>query len=659
MNQAFKKITILLHSTFFSLLLIASTSISAVSIDDLISDRKISTVKISPDGKTLSFRFLQDGVHGIGFLDRKANQITGRKALQAGHTVGNYVWANNERVVFEVMHTSETSKVPSFRGELFGHNIDGSQSKLIYGYRASEKSVGRNTDQSRERSWGRIIDTLAKDKKHILISSQPWSQSGGKPATTAMLNIYNGKQKKNKGVRSKFAFANFLTDTKGNVRLVSSYREDSSVHLQTQPKIGSDWMEMPTEKFTNEFLALALSGDSESAYVLDVMDRDRLGLYRLSLDGKTFKHLYTNKEVDITQLSLTTDRHTVYAARIDAGEPSYTLFSKSEEAGVFKQLLGSFPGNLVEITSKSRDGRFWVAFVYSDVNPGTYYLFDKKKLEVRHLFNSKPELSSADLAPTKAIKFTTFDGRSVSGFLTKGKSEKHQITKPAPLVVYVHGGPRARDYWGFDEGVQALATNGYSVLQINFRGSIGYGIDFRDAGNMHWGDDVQQDIISGTNWAIENKLASKGNICIMGASFGAYSALQSSILAPDLYNCAIGNAGIYDLTLMYTEGDVETNYGGVEFLEKAIGTDDDLLRKFSPVNNIEKLKTPVFIAHGKEDVRAPFIHAERLREALKTHNKPHEWFVKSNEGHGFYNGENQAQYLNAILAFLDKHTTKN
>ena len=415
---------------------------------------------------------------------------------------------------------------------------------------------------------------------------------------------------------------------------------------------------MPTDNFTDEFLAIALSGSAESAYVLDVMDRDRLGLYKLSLDGNTFKHLYTNKKVDITELSLTTDRHSVYAARIDAGEPSYTLFSKSDEAQVFKQLLGSFPGNLVSITSKSKDGRFWVAFVHSDVNPGTYYLFDKNKLEVRHLFNSKPELSTADLAPTEAIEFTTFDGRTISGFLTKGKTDNYQVKKPAPLVVYVHGGPRARDYWGFDPGVQALATNGYSVLQINFRGSTGYGIDFRDAGNMHWGDDVQQDIISGTKWAIESNLASEGNICIMGASFGAYSALQSAILAPDLYNCAIGNAGIYDLTLMYTEGDVEHNFGGISYLEEAIGKDNAQLAKFSPVNGVEHLKAPVFIAHGKEDVRAPFIHAERLREALQKHNKPHEWFVKSNEGHGFYSGENQALYLNAIIAFLDKHTDK-
>lgn len=646
----------LIKSIFVVFCAIGVNSVYAVSIDDLLSDSKISTVKISPNGKILSFRFLQDGIHGIGFLDRKSNQIIGRKALQNGHAVGNYVWANNERVVFEVMHTSKTRKVPAFLGELFGHNIDGSQSRLIYGYRAFAKTVGRSSNKARERSWGRIIDTLEKDKKHILISTQPWSQSGGKPAATALLNIYNGKLKKTKGVRSKHAFPSFLTDDAGRVRLVSSYTEDRNVHLQTLPKKGADWLEMPTEKFTDEFLAIALSSTAESAYVLDVMDRDRLGLYRLALDGSAFKHLYTNKKVDITQLSLSTTGHTVYAARIDAGVPSYTLFSKSDEAKVFKQLLGSFPGNLVTITSKSKDGRYWVAVVHSDVNPGTYYLFDKNKLEVRHLFNSKPELNSSDLAPTDAIEFTSFDGQAVSGYLTKAKTSQAQMKKAPPMVVYVHGGPRARDYWGFDPTIQALATRGYSVLQINFRGSIGYGVKFRDAGNLHWGDDVQQDIISGTKWAIENQLAEAGNICIMGASFGAYSALQSSILEPDLYNCAIANAGIYDLSLLYTEGDVENNFSGLSYLEEAIGKDEALLAKFSPVHSVEKLKAPVFIAHGKEDVRAPFIHAERLREALQKHNKPHEWFVKSNEGHGFYQGENRAQYLNAILGFLDKNT---
>jgi dipeptidyl aminopeptidase/acylaminoacyl peptidase len=203
--------------------------------------------------------------------------------------------------------------------------------------------------------------------------------------------------------------------------------------------------------------------------------------------------------------------------------------------------------------------------------------------------------------------------------------------------------------------VQALATQGFSVLQINYRGSSGFGDSFLRAGNLHWGDLIQQDIISGTRWAIENGKANSGNICIMGANFGAYSAVQSAILEPDLFACAVANAGIYDLELLYKRGDIEDLYWGDAYLEEVIGRDEEQLRKFSPVHNIAALKIPVFIAHGKQDERAPYEHAKRLKKSLDEHNKQYEWFVKGDESQTIYDTENQVAYITAALKFLNQH----
>jgi dipeptidyl aminopeptidase/acylaminoacyl peptidase len=253
----------------------------------------------------------------------------------------------------------------------------------------------------------------------------------------------------------------------------------------------------------------------------------------------------------------------------------------------------------------------------------------------------------------QALSFVNSDGMNVHGYFTKALGVKD---KTAPMVVLVHGGPHGvRDYWGFRKSVQALATNGYSVLQVNYRGSDGYGKKFAEAGYQHWGDDIQQDIIQATHWAVEQKLAKAGNICIMGSSFGAYSAVQSATIEADLYQCVIATAGVYDLNLLDEKGDIKSLYFADSFLQRVIGTDKEALSAMSPVNYAEKLKASIFLAHGNKDERAPIIHAEKLMEALDKHNKAYQWLKIDDESHGFYDEENQQEYLNKVLEFLGKN----
>ena len=629
----------------------------AVTLRELTATPVFTDIKISPTGEYLAIRIFQDGKHHINIVSRESSEVLGQISFGRDNEVGNYHWVNDERVVVEVFKSTGFKEVPAYYGELFAANYDGKKGELIFGYRSAESQTGaRIRKKDADFAWAEIIDILPNNKKQILISSVSMSRAHDKRARAVKLDVYSGLEK-SQVMRSPFPQARFFTDKNGSVRLVTSHEKDSSIHIQGLPEGEREWIDVQSTNYGNYFTPVAITDDMKSVYVLDNIDDDKVGLYELSLTGDNYRKLYAHESVDITNLVMSSDDRSVSAIRVDDGYPSYLLLSNSgEETKTFKLLLAYFSGNTVSIRSRSRDGRFWVVRTGTDVDPGSYHLYDREAKTIGKLFDSRPDVKSADLAAMEPIEFKSFDGRRIAGYFTTAKNATGTI---APLVVLVHGGPHLRDYWGYNANVQALATNGFSVLQINFRGSTGYGYEFESAGYRQWGNEIQKDIIAGTHWAIEQQRADAGNICIMGASFGAYSAVQSATLAPALFSCVVANAGIYDLPLMYRRGDIESRYLGDEYLKKTIGRDTDELEAFSPVNRAAMLQVPLFIAHGKMDERAPFEHARRLRKALDKNGKQYEWLVKRREAHGFYDNDNQVEYLQAAIEFLKKHLTES
>ena len=636
-----------------SLSLLSSLPAGSVTLEELYAHAKVSDIKISPTGDYLALRLFEDGKHSILFMDRATQQSLGSLQHQGQSEIGTFYWANHERVVAHVYELGQGQEAPKNYGELVAGNYDGSRTETIFGYRAGERQTGsivRKKDV--EYAWGEVVDPLPENRQHILISSTSMSLSKGRPPAAELLDVYTGKGA-GRVHAAKFPGGRFLTDSLGAVRMVSGRDASMQLHVEALPAGAQEWVELDSSNYGSSFWPVAISDDGESAFALGNIDSDKLGLYRMSLDGTGIKQVYVNEFVDITSVNLTPDRRSVYAMRIDKNFPSYLLLSSAhEEATVFKQLLQLFPGQAVEIISESEDGRFWIVQTSSDVDPGTYFLLDREENSLRPLFRSLPDIDPKELSNVEPIEFESFDGLRVTGYFTPAKDAGKAV---APMVVLVHGGPRSRDYWQFEPDVQALATRGFSVLQVNFRGSDGFGDRFMHAGDRHWGDHVQQDIIAGTRWAIADGRAEPGKICIMGASFGAYSAVQSATLEPDLYACAVANAGIYDLALMYEKGDIEDYYFGIAYLEEAIGRDEDQLRKFSPVYNVASLKAPLLVAHGKVDDRAPYEHAKKLMKALDDHDKKYDTYIIGREAHGFYDTGNQVEYMEGAIKFLKKH----
>jgi dipeptidyl aminopeptidase/acylaminoacyl peptidase len=614
-------------------------------------DHRYHSVKVSPDGKKLSVVIQVDGTRRLAVFDAQTFDMLGGANLGSRNEVGPHFWANNKRIIMGIWQRVGWKDQPENYGELAGVNYDGSELEVLYGYRAGEVSTGtRIKKRDFIRGWAEVLHTLPDDEEHVLISSTRATESGSQLARIHKMNVNTGILSMSKVV-SPISYASFVAGKDGEVRFASGI--DESYQRKNYVYANEEWKEI-TADFGKQFTPVVLSDDNRYLFYLDTSRSDKRGLYKLDLKSSESTEIYTDPKVDVTDFNLTTDDSTVYALRVDDGYPTYVMVNNSEEeAKIFKSLLATFEGFKINITSKSANGSKVVIYVSNDIDAGTYYMLDRSKGELSSLFANLEHLDIEQLPSTTPFTFKSFDDTEISGYITypmnMAKDEK------VPLVTLVHGGPRARDYWTFDREVQMLAAQGYAVARVNFRGSSGFGSSFMAAGNKQWGDAIQKDIIAGTRHILTQGKIDQDKVCIMGASFGGFSAIMSPILAPDLFKCAIAHVGVYDLQMMYEEGDIPDRLFGKSYLQQAVGNDFEMLRAQSPVHNIDKLQAEVFIAHGEEDRRVPFEQAEALKDAMDEYNKKYEWFIKRSEAHGFSDEGNRAEYYQKVSEFLAKH----
>ena len=638
---------------FFCSALLFSLPSQANEWGKLFDYAEYQNAKISPDGKYIAVTVLSENKRALVFLDRETFTSVGGAKFPGRYEVGDYYWANDERVVIKMVKRKGWLEQPVSYGELFAVNFDGSKGEIIYGYQAGVMQTGSSIKKKKStRGWAEIIDILPEDKKHILISSTSMSNTGERLPSVFKLNIYTGVTRK-KIATSPVPFARFITDTSGDLRAVVGTDKNNQEKLYIRKE--GEWQLVGNGTVGSSIYPLSISASGKYLYSIDDHQQDLKGVFKLDLDDYSYKSFFTDKKVNISNVEMSTDGRSVYAVKLDDGYPAYVILnSKLEEAKVYKNLIKSFPYSEISITSKTADGNFYVVYVSSDTDPGQIYLFDKKQNNLKLLFKYKSGIKTSEFVQVEPIEFKATDGQKINGYFTPAKSTS--ADKIAPVVVLVHGGPHGvRDYWNFSSQVQYLALNGYSVLQINYRGSGGYGYNFEASGHRVWGSTTQQDIHDGYQWLVKQNKAIANNVCIMGASFGGYSAIQSATLYPDTYKCAIANAGIYDLELMFEEGDIQERSSGLSYLKNVLGTDEKQLKSISPVNYVEKITIPLLLAHGEADKRAPYEHVERLSEALDEAKKTYEWFVIDKEGHGFFNPENQKAYMEKVVSFLDKH----
>ncbi|ARD20445.1 alpha/beta hydrolase family protein [Shewanella japonica] len=625
----------------WGMLLCISNICLAASVEDYSRHSDYYNVKISPDGKHLAVLMNDEGRKRLAFLRTDNFEVTFALNSSGRDQPAEYYWVNNERVIVQVVQSRGRLELPINLGEIFAVNYDGSKRKMIFGIRSQPGIVLSGYG-------GFLLDKLEGDNKHVLITKRLLSRNGDVLPEVTRLNVYTGKERKVK--RAPISYSQFLVDNDSVPRFVVGVDKNHDTKMYYSEGKGEDWQVFNT-KFDGEFTPLTFSSDNKSVYALKTEENKPKGLYRYDLDTQKETFLYRSDIADPTY-AISSDLNEVYGLRVDEDYSSYIFIKPdTQEAKLHKALIQAFNGDSVEITSKTKDGKQMVVRVSSDRNPGSFYIFDTDTMSARYLLSSKQWIKKEQQAETEPFRIKSSDGLVLNGYLTLPIGKKQNL----PTVVLPHGGPHLRDYWRFDPQAQMLANAGYAVIKVNFRGSDGYGKHFMEAGYGEWGTGIQDDITQALNYAIQTGVTDKNRVCIFGASFGGYSALQSAIREPDMYQCAIGYVGVYDLPMMFDEGDIKTlNWGG-SYLNKTLGTNPAELIAQSPSRNVDKLNAPVLIIHGEDDQRAHFEHALALKEALDEKGHPYEWLVKDKEGHGFYNEENILEANKAILAFLEKH----
>ncbi|NMP17647.1 prolyl oligopeptidase family serine peptidase [Thalassotalea sp. Y01] len=614
-----------------------------------------TSAKISPDGKHLAVRTYHEGEYVLAFMETESKKLVFTLIMGGKESVGNYHWVNNERVVVSLLTETGALGVEALTGRLFAINYDGSRREPIF----SNNHNGDVSSTSKRKTfsgYGTVVDTLDGDDDNILIMVRPWlraSHQEQRAPELVRLNVYTGAQKRI--IKSPGRGNRFWLDHNNEVRFAKgTVGYDDILLYYREP--GGEWGDFPFDIDVNfaedKVDVYGFSADNNKLYYTHFDDGDNGTLYSYNFKKKKSSKVFKSETAVISRMLYDRDR-VPYGIKIDEDYSNYLMFTKKVPlANVHQILYKSFKGDSVDITSTTQDGSTVVVLTHGDRNPGTFYLYDTVENKAKFLFKSYEWLESKELSAMEPFRFKARDGVELLGYISLPNNTDG---KNLPLVVMPHGGPRARDYWGYDSHVQTLTSNGFAVLQVNFRGSDGFGEKFMHMGDKKWGTEIQYDIIDATKWAVNSGIADANKLCIYGWSFGAYSALQSSIVEPDLYKCSIAAAGIFELEAAYDRGDIPDSAYGADYLNEAISDDEKTLRSQSPYYNLDKLKTPVLLIHGSEDDRTPIEHAEDLASRLEDMDRKVETLFVDDEYHGFRIESNRVKANKKVIDFLNQH----
>jgi dipeptidyl aminopeptidase/acylaminoacyl peptidase len=638
------------------LLTYPAIAIAQVDVDAFIRKDLFHDIKLSPNGDYYAATVPLEDKTGLAIMRRADKKIAGSFALGKNSHVTDFWWVNPERVVIAVAEKFGALDEPVSTGELYAISADGSKPELLVGFRVQGDGPGTRLHSKKvENVAAFLVDTLPQDDRHVIISAWPF---GDEPFTRAeRMDVYSGRR--TPITRAPVRRADYFTDNQGVVRFAHGAGTDNVRKLYYRDGDGTDWRLISDEAAGgNAEYPLGFSKDNRIAYLQVEQDSGP--------DAVVAYDVATGKREQIMRDAVADPDWVVYGidpnggtaaipvgVSLAAGKPRRSFFdTSSAEAKLYRMLEAAFPGEAVRITSTTDDGKTALVQVSSDRNPGDFYLFQIEAKKAEYLLSRRDWFDPAQMAESRPVQLKARDGIPLHAYMTLPKNGSG---KSLPMVVLPHGGPfGVADTWGFDTEAQMLAQAGYAVLQVNFRGSGGYGRAFREAGAKQWGRKMQDDVTDATRWAIQSGVADPNRICIYGASYGAYAALTGVAREPELYRCAVGYAGVYDLPMMHTRGDIQTARSGEAYIREWIGGRDELAA-VSPTNMADRIKVPVLLAAGGQDERTPIAHSELMERRLRAAGVPVETLYYKTEGHGFYTEEHKREYYTRLLGFFSRH----
>lgn len=623
-----------------------------IPIEDFVRKPDIEAMAISPGGQYLAVKVPFEDTTVLFVIDRTKNQRTASIRAAANNVVDRFWWVNETRLVASVAEQLGGIDEPRPNGELYAINADGSGSMQLFGYRGAEE-VGSRIKRGGEKRYASafFIGRIPGGDKNILVQTFDWQNSEGAPPSVEMLDVYTGNTRR-VGVGPK-ARSEFVADHRGRVRIATAPDEDLNPVLYVRGEDGGEWRVFNDPKISKTYMTPRMFARDNRRLYVDVSRPDKPdALYRIDLESGAKELLYEGG-ADPGRLLLTPDEQDAYGVVTRDGKTAFHVFdAESPHARLALATQKAFPGQAALFGSFANDGKFGLVHVSSDRNPGDFYLFDTVKKNAEYIGSARKWIDPEQMAAMQPVRLKAGDGLELNGYLTLPRGSDG---KNLPLIVNPHGGPHGpRDVWGFNPEVQLLASRGYAVLQLNFRGSGGYGADFERAGYRQWGLRMQDDLTDATRWAVQQGYADPKRLCLYGASYGGYAALQGVVREPKLYRCAIGYVGVYDLGLMYRDGDIPRSLYGRRYLQRVLGTDPADMRQRSPAGNVDRIEAALMLIAGGRDERVPIAQADALKDALDGRKYPYEWLLKDKEGHGFYRTDNNVELYTKMLGFLER-----
>jgi dipeptidyl aminopeptidase/acylaminoacyl peptidase len=600
-------------------------------VETFFKNLQYREVRISPGGNSLAVLAPVKNRVGLAVIDLRTSQANWAFSDRSADVMG-FNWATDERLIFRLGRDGYAS--PGLQA------VNRDSSKCV--------TLLRMGDPTRQ-----FFSLLPGFPDEILIQSIVHS---GRSTDTLLrfpsverMDLYTGAARTE--VRNPGHAVSWVMDHAGIVRAALAidgplfrvlYRADSN----------STWETL--SEYTLEQGGIEPAGfeyDNQTMLVKWTGDKDTEAIYTYDPKSKAIKSLaFRHATADVDDLIFSRKKRALVGVTVEADKPEVYWFDpdyRRLQASVDRVLTNT----LNHLVSRSEDETKAVFLAANDRTPGTYYLVDMNSFRLQRLFDVAEWIHPDEMAEMKPIEFTARDGLKIHGYLTLPRGSSG---KSLPMVVNPHGGPSARDSWGFDPEVQFLANRGFAVLRVNFRGSTGYGAAFQRAGFKQWGLKQQDDITDGVKWAIDQGFADPKRIAIFGASYGGYAALMGLIKTPDLYRCGICYAGVTEIRRTI-DRPIPMMKMTRSFIALTVGDakeDKAALQERSPLERVNQIQVPVLLAYGELDPLVPINTGRDLAKALKRRGKLYDLIVKSDEGHGFHNEANTIEFWTKVDEFL-------
>lgn len=587
-----------------------------------------SSFRISPDGNYFSFRADYKGKMNI-FVQKVGDTNAIRVTNDTARSIFNYFWKGNR-----VIYAQDLGGDENF--QLFSVTPQGTDLKALTPFPGYRTDVVDGLDQVPGKEKEIIVQINKRDKQYF----DPYRLN---VETGELALLYENKDN----------YDSWYTDNNGVIRLATK-TDGVNITYKYRATEKDTFATLLSTSFKEQFSPQAFNADNSHFYTLSNIGRDKVSLVEYDpATNKEVKEWYSNPDYDLSGVFYDRKRK-VLASVSWSGDKAEEHFFDKEWEDIIRPLEKKFEGYEVGLTSFDNDRKKAVVAISNDRLPVKYYIYDFASKATTEAANPFPWIDEKNMAHVKPIVYTSRDGLTIHGYLTLPKGVD---AKNLPVVVNPHGGPWARDEWGYNPEIQFLANRGYAVLQMNFRGSTGYGKKFWQSSFKQWGKTMQNDITDGVEWLKKEGIADPKRIAIYGGSYGGYATLAGVTFTPDLYAAAVDYVGVANMfTFMKTIPPYWKPY--LDQFYEMVGDpskDSLLLAEASPVLHTDKIKTPLFVAQGANDPRVNQAESDQMVEALKKRGVQVEYMLKKDEGHGFRNQDNRYDFYGAMEKFLDKH----